>query len=370
VDFAFTEEQDELRKMVRGLLADVSSEERVRELMDTEAGYDPKVWRQLAELGLTGLAIPEEHGGAGMSAIEVGVVAEEAGAALLCAPYLSTVGFATPALLLSGDETANADYLPGIASGETIATLAYTESAGSPDPAAGSTTATADGDGWRITGQKTYVLDGHVASLILVAANTDAGLSLFAVSGDADGLTCTALNTLDQTRKQAQLDFANAPARLIGVDGAAGAVLERALELAAITLAAEQVGGAQRALDQAVEYAKVRHQFGRPIGSFQAIKHTCADMLLEVESARSAAYYGLWASAELAEDLPVVANLTKAYCSEAFSHVTAKNIQVHGGIGFTWEHPAHLYFKRARSAHELLGSPAHHREQLATRIGI
>lgn len=370
MDFAFTEEQDELRTMVRDLFSDVSSEDRVRELMATEAGYDARVWQQLAELGLTGLAIPEQYGGAGMTPIEVGVVAEEAGAALLCAPYLSTVGLATPALVHSGDDDACADYLPGIASGETIATVAWTEADGSPDPAAGATAASQASDGWRLTGQKTYVLDGHVATLILVAAHTDAGLSLFAVTGDADGLTRTPLATLDQTRKQAQLDFANTPARLVGTDGAAAAVLARTFELAAITLAAEQVGGAQRALDLAVAYAKVRHQFGRPIGSFQAIKHTCADMLLEVESARSAAYYGLWASAELAEDLPSVAHLTKAYCSEAYSHVASKNIQVHGGIGFTWEHPAHLYFKRARSAQELLGSPEHHRERLAQQIGI
>jgi len=370
VDFAFTQEQDELRKMVRDVLTDVSAEEDVRRLMETEDGYEATTWRQLAELGLTGLAIAEEHGGAGMSAVEVGVVAEEAGRSLLCAPFLSTVGLATPVLQHSGDTEAAAAYLPGIASGELTATVALTEANGSADPKAGTTTAAQDGSEWKISGQKTYVLDGHTAGLILVAAKTGDALSLFAVDGEATGLTRTALPTLDLTRKQAQLDFDGVPARLIGAEGGAEPGLARALDLAVITLAAEQVGGAQKALDMAVEYAKVRHQFGRPIGSFQAIKHMCADMLLEVESARSAAYYGLWASAELAEDLPVVASLAKSYCSEAYSHVTSKNIQVHGGIGFTWEHPAHLYFKRARSSQELLGSPSYHREQLAQRIGI
>jgi alkylation response protein AidB-like acyl-CoA dehydrogenase len=370
VDFAFTEEQDELRRMVRALFADVSPEERVRSLMETETGYDPKVWKQLADLGLTGLSIPEEYGGAGMGAVEVGVVAEEAGAALLCAPFLSTVGLATPALLYSGDTAAAAEYLPRIAAGELIATIAIAEADGSPDPASGRTCAERDGDGWRLSGQKTYVLDGCAASLILVAAKTDSGLSLFAVHGDSIGLTRSRLNTLDLTRKQAQLDLDNVSARLLGTEGGAAPVLDRVLDQAMITLAAEQVGGARRALNQAVEYAKVRFQFGRAIGSFQAIKHLCADMLLEVELARSTAYYALWAAAEAADDLPAVASLAKAFCSDAYAKVTADNIQVHGGIGFTWEHPAHLYFRRARSTQQLLGSPAHHRERLIQCIGL
>ena len=193
---------------------------------------------------------------------------------------------------------------------------------------------------------------------------------MFTVAADAAGLSRTALQTMDQTRKQARLEFDNTPATLLGADGDGWKVLERVLDLAAVALAAEQVGGAQKCLDMSVEYAKVRVQFGRPIGSFQAIKHKCADMLLEVESAKSAAYYAGWCASELNDELPSVASLAKAYCSEAYFHASAENIQIHGGIGFTWEHPAHLYFKRAKSSELLFGDPTYHRELLAQRIGI
>jgi alkylation response protein AidB-like acyl-CoA dehydrogenase len=288
----------------------------------------------------------------------------------VCAPYFASVALAANALLSSGDDAAKAEYLPGIASGETIATLAYTEPSGRWDIEGIELAATKSGDGWSLTGVKSYVLDGHTASLILVAARTAAGISLFAVDGEASGLTRTALATMDQTRKQAKLEFEGVAGRLIGEDGDAGPVLQKTLDLAAVALAAEQVGGAQRVLEMSVEYAKTRIQFGRPIGSFQAIKHKCADMLLEVESAKSAAYYAGWAAAEDNDELPVTACLAKAYCSEAYFHAAAENIQIHGGIGFTWEHDAHLYFKRAKSSELILGDPAYHRELLAQRIGI
>ena len=214
------------------------------------------------------------------------------------------------------------------------------------------------------------MVDGHNADLVLVAGRTDKGVSLFAVERGAAGMTATPLATMDQTRKQARIEFASTPARLMGEEGGAAPVLSRTLDLAAVALAAEQVGGAQRCLDMAVDYAKTRIQFGRPIGSFQAIKHKCADMLLEVESAKSAAYYAGWAAAEDSEELPVVASLAKSYCSEAYFHAAAENIQIHGGIGFTWEHDAHLYFKRAKSSELMLGDPSYHRELLAQRIGI
>jgi len=231
-------------------------------------------------------------------------------------------------------------------------------------------TATAVGDGHTLTGTKMFVIDGHSADVVLVLARTDAGISLFAVEGDAAGLTRTPLATMDQTRKQARLEFADTPARLIESEGIGWDFVARVLDLAAVGLAAEQVGGAQKVLEMAVEYAKVRVQFGRPIGSFQAIKHKCADMLLEVESAKSAAYYGMWCASEMNDELPSTASLAKAYCSEAYFHAAAENIQIHGGIGFTWEHPAHLYFKRAKSSELLFGDPTYHREQLAQRIGI
>ncbi len=373
MNFAFSEEQEELRKVVRQFLESKSSEAAVREQMETEQGYDESVWRQMADqLGLQGLVIPEEFGGSGYSFIELIVVLEEMGRRLLAAPYFSSVVLAGQALLHSGDESAKKELLPGIASGETIATLAFTEPNGKWDEAGITMTATRSGDDWTLDGTKMFVLDGHTASLIIVAARTGegGGVSLFTVTGGADGLTRTSLSTMDQTRKQAKLEFSGTPATLLGTEGEGWRVLERVLDLAAVALAAEQVGGAQFVLEMAVQYAKDRVQFGRPIGSFQAIKHKCADMLLEVESAKSAAYYAGWCAAELNDELPSVASLAKAYCSEAYFHAAAENIQIHGGIGFTWEHPAHLYFKRAKSSELLFGDPTYHRELLAQRIGI
>ncbi len=371
MNFAFSDEQEELRTAVRRFLTEKSPETEVRRLMDTTEGYDPAVWSQMADqLGLQSLTIPEEFGGSGFSYVELLVVLEEMGAALLCAPFFSSVALGANALLTSGDDEAKKSYLPGIASGETIATLAITEDNGKWDFSGIELAATQKDGAWVLDGHKMFVIDGHVANLILVAARSAAGVSLFAVEGDAAGLTRTPLPTMDQTRKQARLEFSGTPAVLIGVDGGAEAGLSKTLDLAAVALAAEQVGGAQHVLDASVEYAKTRIQFGRPIGSFQAIKHKCADMLLEVESAKSAAYYAAWAAAEDSDELPVVASLAKSYCSEAYFHSAAENIQIHGGIGFTWEHPAHLYFKRAKSSELLLGDPSYHRELLAQRIGI
>ena len=371
MQFAFTEEQDQLRSFVRQFLDEKSDEAAVRALMETEQGYDEAVWSQMAEqLGLQSLIIPEAYGGQGFSWVELVVVLEEMGRSLLCAPFFSSVVLATSALMLSGDEAAQSEYLPKIASGELIATVAVTEENGRWDESGVTATATAAGDSWTIDGAKHYVLDGHTAGLIIVAARTAAGVSLFAVDGDAAGLERTALSTMDQTRKQAKLTLSGTPATLIGTDGAGWVTLEAMLDRAAVGLAAEQVGGAQKVLDMSVEYAKDRVQFGRPIGSFQAIKHKCADMLLEVESAKSAAYYAAWCAAEDNDELPAMASLAKSYCSEAYFHATAENIQIHGGIGFTWEHPAHLYFKRAKSSELLFSDPTYHRELLAERIGL
>jgi alkylation response protein AidB-like acyl-CoA dehydrogenase len=364
-------EQQELRESVRRFLADRAPLPRVRELMETDDAADPEVWRQAGvQLGLQGIAIPEEYGGSGFSFAEQAIVLEELGSALYTGPYLASAVFAATALLSSADEQAKRDFLPGIASGETVATLAFTEDNGSWEPDAIRLSATKNGSGWRLDGHKSFVLDGHTADLVLVAAATDAGLSLFAADAGAAGLTRKPLATLDQTRKLARLEFDGVAARLIGSPGDAAAVLDRVLDVAAIALAAEQLGGAQRALDMAVQYAKIRHQFGRPIGSFQAIKHRCADLLLEVESLRSAVSYGAAAVAADSDEIPVVASLAKAYGSEVYFHVAAENIQIHGGIGFTWEHDAHLYFKRAKSSELFLGDGTYHRERLAQRIGL
>ena len=368
----FSEEQEELRNGVRRFLADKSPETEVRRLMGTDEGFDPGIWTQMAEqLGLQSLIIPEEFGGSGFSFVELTVALEEMGASLLCAPFFSTVALATTAILNSDDITAKSTFLPGIASGETIATLAITEESGSWDFSSVECSATWSGERWILHGHKMYVLDGHTADLILVAARTPApGLTLFAVDGEAAGLSRRLLQTMDQTRKLARLDFEDTPAVLLGTEGEAAAGLARTLDQAAIALAAEQMGGSQRVLDMAVEYAKSRIQFGRPIGSFQAIKHKCSDMLLAVELSRSAAYYGAWAAADDTDELPVVASLAKASCSDTYFSAAAENIQIHGGIGFTWEHPAHLYFKRAKSSELLFGDANYHREQLMQRIGI
>jgi alkylation response protein AidB-like acyl-CoA dehydrogenase len=374
---AYSSEQRELAGSVRRFLADRMPLTRVRELMDTQDGTDEKVWAYAgSQLGLQGLAIPEQYGGAGFTFTEQAIVLEELGAALYPGPYLASAVLAATALLASSDEAAKQDLLPGIASGEVIATLAFTEDDGSWEPDAIALTATGADGGWVLDGHKSYVLDGHSAGLILVVGRIagqgqDGGrLSLFAAQADAAGLDRTALPTLDQTRKMGRLVFASVPARMIGAAGEGESILARTLDVAAIALAAEQLGGSQRALDMAVAYAKVRHQFGRPIGSFQAIKHRCADLLLEVESLRSAVGYAAAAVAEDSPEVPVVAALVKALASDTYFHVAAENIQIHGGIGFTWEHDAHLYFKRAKASELFLGDASYHRERLATRIGI
>ncbi|KPM56027.1 acyl-CoA dehydrogenase [Frankia sp. R43] len=377
MNLAFSDEQNELRRTVRDFLDKNSPETEVRRLMETAEGYDPDVWHQLAaELGIAGLAVPEEYGGAGCGFVELGIVLEEAGRALLCAPLLSTVVLTASTLLELGDEGACADYLPGIADGTTLATLALTESTGrwdDPDavtctasPGGGAGTGAGSGaGGWTVTGSKSFVPDGQTAALLLVVARTDAGLSVFAVAADAPGVRREPRATLDQTRRQADLTFTAAPARLLGTDGTAWPALQRVLDLAAIAVATEQVGAASRVLDMAVDYAKTRVQFGRPIGAFQAIKHKLADLHLAVESARSAAYHGMWAAAESPLELPAAASLAKACCGDAFVTAATENIQVHGGIGFTWEHPAHLYLKRAHSSRQLFGNAAQHRQRLA-----
>jgi alkylation response protein AidB-like acyl-CoA dehydrogenase len=374
MNFLFTDEQLELRAAVRDFLDSKSSEQAVRQLMATPAGYDPAVWKQMSDqLGLTGLAVPEEYEGAGFGYLELGIVFEEAGRALLCAPYLSSVALATEALLRCTDEAARKDLLPGLATGRTIGTLALLEQPGRWDEAGVQMRARrsgAKGSGWVLDGGKRHVPDGHIADLIMVGARTPAGVGLFAVDGAAPGLRRVAVATLDQTRKQAHLEFAGTPARLIGDEADGWPVLRRVLDTAAILLAAEQAGGASRVVEMAAGYAGMRVQFGRPIGSFQAVKHMCADMLTEAEAARSAAYYGLWALASDAEDVPLAASLAKVYCSAAYSKIAGDAIQVHGGIGFTWEHPAHLYFKRAKASEAMFGTSAYHRDLLAARLGL
>ena len=379
MEFAFSQEQDELRRAARRFLEVASSEERVRAVMETEQGYDSATWQQLSEeLAWTGLTIPEEYGGLGMSYLDLHPLMEEMGRALLCSPFFSTICLGANALLLGGNGVQKERHLPGIAAGETTATLAYAEKNGQLDAAGIEATCSRTAAGYILRGTKSYVLDGHTADLLIVAARTEnsegaEGVSLFLVPGDADGVKQAWLPTMDQTRRLASVELNDVvvpPDALVGEEGRGWALCERTLDLARIALAAEQVGAAEMCLDMSVEYAKVRKQFGRPIGSFQAIKHKCADMLMMIESARSAAFYASALAGQGERDLEEAASSAKAFCSDAFFHCAAENIQIHGGIGFTWEHAAHMYFKRAKAAEVLFGAPSFHRERVAKRMGL
>ena len=372
MDFAFSDEQEELRRIVRSFLQATSPETEVRRLMEDEAGpgFDRAVWRRMgAELGLQGLAIPGEYGGAGCGMAELGVVLEEMGRALLCAPFFASAVLATTALVRCADAGLRKRLLPGLAAGELIGAFALTEDSARWDRAGVTMTARAEGERWVLSGHKNFVLDGGAADFILTVAEAPDGIGVFYVEHDAAGLTGSPLPTLDRTRRQARLAYDDVSAERMRIDGGDGwRLVADVLDRAAIALAAEQVGVAAFALDTAVEYAKTRRQFGRPIGSFQAVKHLLADVLLELESARAAAQYAMLAADDEDPGLPAAASLAKAYCSDACLTATLENVQVHGGIGFTWEHSAHLYLKRAKTSQLLFGDPAHHRELLARSI--
>jgi len=371
MDFAFTAEHEELRQTVRRFLEREFPEARVRVLMETPTGHDERIWKRMAEeLALPGLVIPERYGGAGLGPIELGIVMEEMGRVLFCGPYLSTAVLSVYLLLQAATEEAKGSLLREIASGTAILATALHQENGTLGSEQSACRAAREADGWRLEGSADFVVDGHVADVVLVLARTTEGLGIFRVEGDAPCLRRTALPALDLTRKLSRLDFSGSPATMISA-GDVSAARDRTLALTIGALCAEQVGGAQRCLETATEYAKTRLQFGRAIGSYQAIKHKCADMLVEVEFARSAAYHAAFRAAE-PDDAEVVAaaHMAKAYCSEAYFHAAAENIQIHGGMGFTWEHSAHLYFKRAKASAVLFGDPIRHRLELARRIGI
>lgn len=344
--------------------------------MATAEGYDPAVWRQMSEdLALPGIHIPEQYGGAGFGMVELCIVTEELGRALLCAPYFSTAVLAANAIMNAANEAQKSALLPDIAKGARLATLAITEPDGNWDLAGIKVVATPDADGYRLDGVKSYVVDGHVADLLIVAArafkNTGReGLALFTLDANAGGVERRLLESMDPTRKIARIDFRGAHAKLLGnLEDGAKPIL-RTLDQAAVALANEMVGGAQTLLDSAVNYAKLRVQFGRTIGSFQAIKHKLADMLLEVELAKSAAYYAAQAAAVDDPEWPALASLAKAAASETYLHTAVETIQIHGGIGFTWDNDTHLWFKRAKSSEVFLGQPSYHRELLMQRWGV
>jgi alkylation response protein AidB-like acyl-CoA dehydrogenase len=361
VDFRFSAEQQELAGAVRRFFAAKAPEAEVRRAMLGELGHDPALWsRMSSELGLPGLAIPEKYGGGGFTYLELGIVLQEMGRALVCAPFFSSAVLAASALLNSGDEAAMTRWLPRIASGELLATVAL--------PRHSNVRATSAPDGWTLDGVAEFVLDGVGSELVLVAAQSDSGLLLVSVEAPAPGLTRQRVEVFDATRRVARLEFSATPGELVGDVSSAVAALERTADLAAIALAAECVGVAERALEMATDYAKLREQFGRPIGSFQAIKHRLATVLVEIEAARSAAWYALWSATARPDETPVVAALTLATCTETAYLAASENVQVHGGIGYTWEHPAHLYLRRATMSRLLLGDPAEQREALLRRL--
>ncbi|WP_019873058.1 acyl-CoA dehydrogenase family protein [Sporichthya polymorpha] len=371
MEIAFTDEQDALRRVIRRFVDERSTSAEVRALMATDAGFDRALWKQMAEqLGLQGLGIPEEFGGSGGGSVEIGIAFEETGRGLLVSPLMSTCLLAGQALIHVADAEARETLLPGLVDGSQVATVAIAEDAGSWDLDRVAMRATHGADGWRLSGTKMFVTDGSLADLVLVVARTEAGLALFSVPGSAAGLHRRELARLDLTRPWSRLEFSAAPAVLISGTADATEALRRWQDRVLAGCASEQVGGAGRCLDMAVDYAKQRVQFGRPIGSFQAIKHKLADVLVRLEAARSAAYYVNAALDTDAADARIACALAKAYCSEAYVQAAKDNIQVHGGIGFTWEHDAHLYLKRAKLTQVLFGSSVEHRARLARLTGI
>lgn len=363
-------EHEELRKSVRALLGSQGSLEKTRAVLASGEAFDRGLWRTMAEqLGLQGLAISEEHGGSGYGLMELGVALEEMGRVVHCSPFYSTVVLAATVLDASNNEVEKAAWLPRIAAGEVCATVALVEQDGDWDAATVTATAEVDGSTARITGTKSFVTDATGADLIIVLAESPSGRVLAAVDPTQAAVTVHSVPSFDETRPLGTVTLDSATGAVLAIGQEADAVLARVREAAITALAAEQVGGAGRSLEMAVEYAKVREQFGRPIGSFQAIKFKAADMLLQLEAARSAALYALRAVSEGHDDRAVAAAVAKSVCSEAYFAVAAESIQIHGGIGFTWEHDAHYYFKRAKTSELLWGNADLHRTRLADLLG-
>jgi alkylation response protein AidB-like acyl-CoA dehydrogenase len=371
VSYAPSDEQELIRSTARQFLEERIGLDKVRDLMMTDEGFDPVLWKEMAELGWTGLDIAEEYGGSGLSFIEVGVLLEEMGRLLTPGPFFASAVMATTTIRELANPDQRSELLPLLASGETIATVAIFEEARNWSPEQPETTATRQADGWLLHGRKRSVLNGADADLLLVTAATEDGVGVFAVDASLDGVAIEPEPVLDPTRRQAAVTFDTVPvddeARLGVGDSSPG--LHRVLTISTAGLAAEQVGGAQACLDMSVDYAKRRYQFGRPIGSFQAIKHRCANMLMKVEHSRSAVHHAVRVT-DHPDELALAAPLAGSVASDAYVWVAGETIQVHGGIGFTWEHDAHLYLKRAKASSLLFGGPRHQRDLMGRAIGI
>jgi alkylation response protein AidB-like acyl-CoA dehydrogenase len=376
MDFAFSEEQEMLRRSARDFLAKECPPKVVRRAMEGEDAYDAALWKKIADLGWTALGIPEKFGGVG-SFLDLIVVLEEAGRTLLPGPFFATMGLAVPALIEAGTEAQKKEALGAIAAGQARATLAATEPSGRWDAAGITLSAKPAGGGWKLDGIKQFVPDAQDADYTVVAARTrgegEDGVSLFLVTGRPKGMTVAPLKTLDMTRRWCEVRFDGVELgsdALMGVPHTAWPALKRALEWGTAALCAEMVGGAQKVLETSTEYVKTRHQFGKPIGIYQAVSHRLADMLVLSESGRSATYYAAWAVEADAPDRSLASSMAKAYVSDAYRKIAGDGIQVHGGIGFTWEHDMHLYFKRAKASEVTLGDATYHRELVAQALDL
>ncbi len=376
MDFGFSEEQEMLRQSARALLEKECSSAVVRRLMEDERGFDPALWKKMAELGWLGLVIPEAYGGGGLSYVDLVLVMEEMGRVVLPSPFIWTVMFAE-AIKRAGTDAQRSSLLPKIAAGNLIATVAYLEPSPSWSADGIRMAARPDGTGFLLDGTKLFVNDAHIADWFLVAVRTgdaaERGITLFALESSRTGISVTPLNTMDQTRKLAEVKFTGVkvePSDAVGEVGSGWNILSQVIDRGKVMLAGEMVGGAQKVLEMAVDYAKVRVQFGRPIGSFQAVQHKCANMMIDVEGAKSAVYYASWAVSNEVAESSLAAAVAKAAASDAFRRVSAEGIQVHGGIGFTWDHDMHLYFQRAKSSEFTFGDANWNRELVAQGINL
>ena len=379
MDFGLNEEQEMLKTMARDFFTNECPKTHVKEMMDDEKGYSPELWKKMAELGFLGLVIPEEYGGTGGNFIDLMVLMQEMGRAVLPSPFISTVLLAGIPLLTAGTEEQKKEFLPKIAAGDVILALALSEPNGDLGADAIEIEAVAKGNDYIINGTKLFVLDAAAADHILCATRTkrtkdpEEGITLFLIDAKADGVHVTSLKTMDETRKQCEVLFKNVkvPAKsMVGELHQGWPILKKTLNQATAMLCGEMVGGLDTVMEMTLDYAKQRIQFGVPIGSFQAIKHKFADMLIQVEYARSLTYYAAWTVDQDIPDSPVAVSTAKSWCGDAYKHVTNEGVQIHGGIGFTWDHDMHLYFKRARFSDTAFGDSTYHRELIAQSLNL
>ena len=368
MQFGLTETQQMLKNSAREFFPAECPPAETRRLMETATAYDERLWQKMAGQGWTGIIFAEEFGGLGLGLVEMAVALEEMGRALTPGPYLSTVLFAGSALDAAADSAQKLKYLAPICRGQFRATVALLEESASWDPAAVALNATASSAGFKLSGRKLFVPDSAVADFIIVAARLTSGLGLLMVDPKSTGVAITPMPAMDATRKLYEVVLDRAPATMLATGDRAHSALERALDVATVGIAAEMTGGMQRVLEITVEYAKTRKQFGKPIGQFQAVQHYCADMLLFTESSRSAVYYAAWALSQGMADGAVAVSVAKSYASDAYREVGNRGIQVHGGMGFTWENDLHLYYRRAKASEIAFGDAAYHRERIARLV--